>query len=555
MFQKWSNKFVTKFIFITGGVVSSLGKGISTSSIAALLQAHGYKIRIKKLDPYLNIDPGTMSPFQHGEVFVTDDGAETDLDIGHYERFTGISASKSDSITSGKIYSKLLLKERSGDYLGGTVQVIPHVTNLIKEFILEESELVDFLLCEIGGTVGDIEGLPYFEAIRQLGYELGKDNVIYIHLTLIPYLKHASELKTKPTQHSVKELRSIGIQPDIILCRSEKKIPDNERKKIGLFCNLKEENVIPSQDLDCIYRIPLSYHHEGIDKQILNIMNLSCKTDVDLTKWHEIDKNNKLINGKVRIAIVGKYHSYKDSYKSLIESFKHIEIYHKHKVELIWIETSNLTQDNIAEKFEQIDGIVIPGGFGKRGVEQKILAIKYARIHKIPFFGICLGMQLAVIEFARNVLNITDAHSSEFNLNCTPIFDLMSNQKKENNLENKSSKANIGGTLRLGKYTCILEKESNIYKIYDSEKIEERHRHRYEFNVKFKEVFINSGLAISGMSIDKKYVETIEVKDHPWFIGVQYHPEYKSKPFSPHPLFISFIYSAINQQKVNYVKS
>ena len=557
MFQKWSNKFVTKFIFITGGVVSSLGKGISTSSIAALLQAHGYKLRIKKLDPYLNIDPGTMSPFQHGEVFVTDDGTETDLDLGHYERFTGISASKSDSITSGKIYSKLLFKERRGDYLGGTVQVIPHVTNLIKEFILDESNLVDFVLCEIGGTVGDIEALPYFEAIRQLGYELGKENVIYIHLTLVPYLKHASELKTKPTQHSVKELRSIGIQPDIILCRSEKKIPDNERQKIGLFCNLKEENIIQSQDLDCIYKIPLAYHYEGIDRQILKIINLPYKDDVDLSKWQDIDRNNKLIKGKVRIALVGKYHSYKDSYKSLIEAFKHAEIYHKYKIELVWVGTNNLTDDNIADKLANIDGIVIPGGFGKRGVEEKIKAIKYARVNKIPFFGICLGMQLAVIEFARNVLNIADAHSSEFNLKCTPIFDLMSNQKDDNNLENKSTKASIGGTLRLGRYTCVLKNNSKIHKIYNSKKIEERHRHRYEFNVKFMERFTSSGLVFSGMASNDKYVETVEIKDHPWFIGVQYHPEYKSKPFSPHPLFISFIHCTINKQKIedgDYVK-
>lgn len=538
---------MTKFIFITGGVVSSLGKGIATSSIASLLQAHGYKLRIKKLDPYLNIDPGTMSPFQHGEVFVTDDGTETDLDLGHYERFTGISAKKSDSITSGKIYSKLLLKERRGDYLGGTVQVIPHVTNLIKDFILNESKLVDFLLCEIGGTVGDIEGLPYFEAIRQLGYELGKGNVIYIHLTLVPYLKHASELKTKPTQHSVKELRSIGIQPDIILCRSEKRIPEHERKKIGLFCNIKEENVIQSQDQDSIYKIPLAYHQEGIDKQILKIVNLPYNYNADLSIWKDIEKNNKLIKGKVKIAVVGKYNSYKDSYKSLIEAFKHAEIYHKFKVELVWIEAGNSNDKNALEKLEHVDGIVIPGGFGKRGVEEKIIAIKFARINKIPFFGICLGMQLATIEFARNVLHIPNAHSTEFDLECTNIFDLMQNQIKENNLENKSSKTKIGGTLRLGTYKCILEKNSLIQNIYKSIQIEERHRHRYEFNINFMSNFMNSDLSFSGMSCDNKYVETIELKNHPWFIGVQYHPEYKSRPFSPHPLFISFIDSVINK--------
>ncbi len=540
---------MTKFIFITGGVVSSLGKGISSSSIAALLQAHGYKLRIRKLDPYLNIDPGTMNPYQHGEVFVTDDGTETDLDLGHYERFTGICAKKTDSLTSGKIYSKLLLKERRGDYLGRTVQVIPHVTNLIKEFILNESGALDFLLCEIGGTVGDIEGLPYFEAIRQLGYELGRENVVYIHLTLIPYLKHVSELKTKPTQHSVKELRSIGIQPDIILCRSEKKIPDNERKKIGLFCNIKEENVIQSQDLDCIYKIPLAYHEEEIDKQIFKIVNLPYNQEADLSGWKQLRNNSRLIKGRVRVAIVGKYYLYQDSYKSLIEAFKHSEIYHKCKVELIWIEINNLNDQNITGKFKNIDGIVIPGGFGKRGVDEKITAIKYARENYIPFFGICLGMQLAVIEFAKNILKITDAHSTEFNTNCTNIFDLMNDQIKENNLETKSTTAKIGGTLRLGKYQCILKNNSKIQQIYNVHKIEERHRHRYEFNARYQGKFKDSGLKFSGISFDKKYVEVIELNDHPWFIGVQYHPEYKSKPFSPHPLFLSFVNAVIEKSR------
>ena len=538
---------MTKFIFITGGVVSSLGKGISSSSIAALLQAHGYKLRLKKLDPYLNVDPGTMSPFQHGEVFVTDDGSETDLDLGHYERFTGICTKKSDSVTSGKIYSKLLSKERSGDYLGATVQVIPHVTDLIKEFILDESNLFDFLLCEIGGTVGDIEGLPYFEAIRQLGYELGKENVIYIHLTLIPYLKHTSELKTKPTQHSVKELRSIGIQPDIILCRSEKVISNDQRKKIGLFCNIKEENVVQSYDLDCIYKMPLVYHKEGIDKQILKIVNLPYNQQVDLSVWQQLESNIKLIKGKVRVAIVGKYYSYKDSYKSLIESLKHSEIYHQCKVELVWIEISDLNHKNITARFQNVNGIIIPGGFGKRGVEAKIIAITYARENKIPFLGICLGMQLAVIEFARNILKISDAHSTEFNVNCTNIFDLLNDQTENNNLEQQSLKAKIGGTLRLGKFECILKKNSKIQKIYKKEKIEERFRHRYEFNTKFEKSFKNSGLVFSGVSSNKKYIKVIELNDHPWFIGVQYHPEYKSKPFIPHVLFVSFIGSVMKQ--------
>ena len=541
---------MTKFIFITGGVVSSLGKGISSSSIAALLQAHGYKLRIKKLDPYLNVDPGTMSPFQHGEIFVTDDGGETDLDLGHYERFTGICAKKSDSVTSGQIYSKLLLKERGGHYLGATVQVIPHVTDLIKEFILDGSELIDFLLCEIGGTIGDIEGLPYFEAIRQLGYELGKENVIYIHLTLIPYLKHTSELKTKPTQHSVKELRSIGIQPDIVLCRSEKKISDHQRKKIGLFCNIKEENVVQSYDLDCIYRMPLVYHQEGIDKQILKIVKLPYNKKLDLSLWKQLERSIKLTKEKVRVAIVGKYYLYKDSYKSLIESLKHSEIYHKCKVELVWIETSDLDHHNVITRFQNINGIIIPGGFGKRGVEEKIIAIKYARENNIPFLGICLGMQLAVIEFARNILKISDAHSTEFNVDCTNIFDLLNDQAKDNNLEQQSLKAKIGGTLRLGKFECILKKNSKVQKIYKKKKIEERYRHRYEFNTKFEKKFKDSGLIFSGVSSDKKYIKVIELNNHPWFIGVQYHPEYKSKPFVPHVLFLSFIKSVMKRSNI-----
>ncbi|WPX96302.1 CTP synthase [Candidatus Bandiella euplotis] len=536
---------MARFIFITGGVVSSLGKGISTSSIAALLQAHGYKLRIKKLDPYLNVDPGTMSPLQHGEVFVTDDGAETDMDLGHYERFTGIASRKSDSVTSGQIYSKLLAKERAGDYLGGTVQVIPHVTDLIKEFILDGKEEVDFMLCEIGGTVGDIEGLPYFEAIRQLGYELEKENVLYVHLTLIPYLRSASELKTKPTQHSVKELRSIGIQPDIILCRGEKKLMHNERKKIGLFCNIKEENVIQSQDVNSIYDIPLDYHEERLDYQILKSLNLPYKQDVDLSVWRSIKNNQSLIQGRVKIAIVGKYDSYQDSYKSLIESFKHAELFHKRKVELVWVNSENLTASNVVEKLKNVNGIVVPGGFGKRGVEGKIEVIKFARTQKIPFLGICLGMQLAVIEYARNVLNLENANSTEFDIHCQNVIDIMDDQIEGNNLEKLSETREIGGTMRLGSYKCQLKTNSKIHKAYGKTFIEERHRHRYEFNGDFKKSFESSGLSLAGISLDNKYVETIEVDEHPWFIAVQFHPEYKSKPFEPHPLFVSFVDCAI----------
>jgi CTP synthase len=540
---------VAKFIFVTGGVVSSLGKGIATASIAALLQAHGYRLRIKKLDPYLNVDPGTMSPSQHGEVFVTDDGTETDMDLGHYERFTDITAKKSDSVTSGQIYFDIISQERRGDYLGNTVQVIPHVTDIIKAFILREEEPVDFILCEIGGTVGDIEGLPYFETIRQLGYELGKENVLYIHLTLVPYLKSISELKTKPTQHSVKELRSIGIQPDIILCRGEMRVPYDERKKIGLFCNIKEENVIQSQDVSSIYDIPLMYHEENVDKQILKLLKLPHNADVDLSLWKSIQSNKNAINGKIRVAIVGKYHSFQEAYKSLVESFKHTELHYKCRVELLWIDSDNLDDNNVSAELSGVNGIVVPGGFGARGINGKIAAIKFARLNKIAFFGICLGMQLAVIEYARNVLDLKNANSTEFDANCQNVVDLMQNQLSGNNLHKTSSKKKIGGTMRLGAYKCKLKNGSKIRQIYDAENIEERHRHRYEFNPDFTDKFINSNLLLSGISLCQGYVESIEIKDHPWFIAVQFHPEYKSRPFAPHPLLISFVGSLIKKSK------
>ena len=537
---------MTKFIFVTGGVVSSLGKGISISSIAVLLKSQGYKIRIKKLDPYLNIDPGTMNPIQHGEVFVTCDGAETDLDLGHYERFTGISAKKTDSITSGKIYSKLLTKERSGDYLGITVQVIPHVTNLIKEFILNQNKYVDFILCEIGGTVGDIEGLPYFETIKQIRHELGKNNAICIHLTLVPYLKHALELKTKPTQHSVRELRSTGVQPDIVLCRGEKKIPEHEKKKIGLFCNIEESNIIQSQNLQSIYKIPLVYHKEKVDKQILKIMKLPYKNNADLCIWKDISGKSRFVGKNINIAIITKYHSCKDSYKSIIESFKHVEIYLKNKIQLIWIKAESISDNNALNKLNGIDGILIPGGFGNRGINGKIAAIKFARTKQIPLLGICLGMQLAVIEFARNVLNIKSANSSEFSSECINIFHLIKKNKNKSVVQ-----LTIGGTLRLGSCECYLQKNTKIQRIYKTLQIKERHRHRYEFNTKLINKFIGSNLKFSAKSFNGEYIEAIELQNHPWFIGVQYHPEYKSRPFTPHPLFISFVKSMINIKNIN----
>jgi CTP synthase len=539
---------MTRFIFITGGVVSSLGKGLASASLGALLQARNYKIRLKKLDPYLNVDPGTMSPYQHGEVFVTDDGAETDLDLGHYERFTGVPARKGDNTTAGRIYSELLAKERRGDYLGGTVQVIPHVTDLIKNFIKEDTKDVDFVLCEIGGTVGDIEALPFFEAIRQMGYELGPSKSIYIHLTLVPFISAAKELKTKPTQHSVKELRSIGIQPNILLCRSDREIPLKERQKIALFCNIPQDCVIQALDQKNIYHVPISYHHEGLDKQVLKYFNLATKSKPKLEKWHNIINFAENRTKEVHIAIVGKYNKLKDAYKSLIEAFDHAGIYHKSVVKLIWVSASHLTNDNVKEKLQNVDGIMVPGGFGSRGSEGKIHAIKYARTNKIPYFGICLGMQLASIEIARSILKIVNASSTEFTSNCTNIIGLLTEWEKSGKIEKRSASENLGGTMRLGAYDCVLQKNTLTYQVYGATKISERHRHRYEFNTNFKEKFEKAGVVFSGISPDKKLVEILELKDHPWFIGVQFHPELKSKPFAPHPLFISFIQAALKKR-------
>jgi len=536
---------MAQYIFVTGGVVSSLGKGLTSASLASLLQLRGFKVRIRKLDPYLNVDPGTMNPFQHGEVFVTDDGAETDLDLGHYERFTDISATKSDNITSGSIYSDIIKKERKGDFLGGTVQVIPHVTNHIKKFISHKVNDEDFIICEIGGTVGDIESLPFLEAIRQFSNEIGKKNSLFIHLTLVPYMKASGELKTKPTQHSVKELRSIGIQPDIIICRTERNIPIPERKKISLFCNVKIENVIQTIDVKTIYEAPISFNKEKLDQRVLEYFKIKYKKSINLKKWKKI--TNILLNSKktVNIGIIGKYVNLKDAYKSLDEALSHGGISNKIKVNLIRIESDKLLPKNLNNIISKLSGILIPGGFGKRGTEGKIEAIKYARTNNVPFFGICFGMQMAIIEAARNLLKINNASSSEFGNSCTPVVGLLNEWKKGKKMI-KGSEKNLGGTMRLGLYDAVISKNTNIYKIYKTNKIKERHRHRYEVNINYKEAFEKKGLIFSALSPDGLLPEIVELKNHPWFIGVQFHPEFRSRPFNPHPLFSSFIQAAKN---------
>ena len=540
---------MTRYVFVTGGVVSSLGKGLSSASLASLLQLRGFKVRIRKLDPYLNVDPGTMNPFQHGEVFVTDDGAETDLDIGHYERFTGISATKSDNITTGGIYSDIIKKERRGDYLGGTVQVVPHVTDRIKKFISQDVKDEDFIICEIGGTVGDIESLPFLEAIRQFSNDIGKNNSLFIHLTLVPYMKASEELKTKPTQHSVKELRSLGIQPDIIICRSEKKIPTMERKKISLFCNVDIENVIETIDVRTIYEAPISFHKEKLDDRVLSYFKIKSKKSPNLTKWKNITSKVLSSRKDVNIGIIGKYVNLKDAYKSLDEALIHGGISNNLKVNLTRIDSENLKIQNIKSLLKDVSGVLIPGGFGKRGSEGKIAAIKYARLNNIPFFGICFGMQMAIIEAARNLLNIKNASTSEFGNNCTPVVGLLEEWNKGKKTF-KGSEKNLGGTMRLGLYDAILKSNSLISKIYSMKKIKERHRHRYEVNIKYKEQFEKKGLIFSALSPDGMLPEIIELKNHPWFIGVQFHPEFRSTPFIPHPLFSSFIKAAeINKRR------
>ncbi len=534
---------MTRYIFVTGGVVSSLGKGLSSASLAYLLKSRGYKVGIRKLDPYLNVDPGTMNPFQHGEVFVTEDGAETDLDLGHYERFTDQNLSSSDNITTGKIYSEILKKERKGEYLGKTVQVIPHVTNEIKKFIKNNSKKFDFLICEIGGTVGDIEGLPFLEAIRQFSNENGKKNCLFIHLTLVPFIKSSDEIKTKPTQHSVKELRSIGIQPDIIICRSEISIPIDQRKKISLFCNVPFENVIETVDVRTIYEAPISFSKEKLDTQVLKYFNINSKKKPNLSPWKKVTNTVLRSKSSVKIAVVGKYVDLKDAYKSLDEALIHGGISNSSKVDLIKIDSEKLKINQIKSLLKNVQGILIPGGFGRRGTEGKIQCINYARKNNIPFLGICFGMQLALIEFARNVLKIKNANSTEISKKCTSIVGLIEEWEKDGVIH-KGTLKKLGGTMRLGSYKSKLKKNSLINKIYKTDLIHERHRHRYEVNIKFKDRFEKKGLIFSGLSPDNLLPETIEILDHPWFIGVQFHPEFKSRPLNPHPLFASFIKAA-----------
>lgn len=539
---------MTRFIFITGGVVSSLGKGLASAALGALLQARGFKVRLRKLDPYLNVDPGTMSPYQHGEVYVTDDGAETDLDLGHYERFTAVDARKSDNVTTGRIYSDVIAKERRGDYLGATIQVIPHVTDAIKQFVVSDLEDEDFILCEIGGTVGDIEGLPFLEAIRQLGNDLGRERAMYVHLTLVPYIAAAGELKTKPTQHSVKELLSLGIQPDMLVCRADRPLPDGERRKIGLFCNVREDAVIPALDAESIYEVPIRYHAEGMDDVVCRHFGLNAPAP-DLTTWKDIHVRKTKPEGEVTIAVVGKYTVLPDAYKSLSEALDHGGIANNVRVKLNWIESEIFEGEDAVHRLEDVHGILVPGGFGERGAEGKIAAATFAREHNVPYFGICFGMQMAVIEAARNLAGIKDASSTEFGETKQPLVGLMKEWLKGNALEKRAANGDLGGTMRLGAYACELTDGSKVRGIYGQETISERHRHRYEVNTGYREQLEKAGMLFSGMSPDGILPEIVEIPDHPWYIGVQFHPELKSKPFDAHPLFTSFIRAAINQSR------
>ncbi|MFC5583485.1 CTP synthase [Nitratireductor kimnyeongensis] len=541
---------MARYVFITGGVVSSLGKGIAAAALGALLQARGYRVRIRKLDPYLNVDPGTMSPYQHGEVFVTDDGAETDLDLGHYERFTGRSANKQDNITTGRIYQNILEKERRGDYLGATVQVIPHVTDEIKQFVLEGNDDYDFVLCEIGGTVGDIEAMPFLEAIRQLGNELPRGNAVYVHLTLMPWIPAAGELKTKPTQHSVKELRSIGIAPDILLVRADREIPAEERRKLSLFCNVRESAVIQALDVAHIYDVPLAYHREGLDSEVLAAFGIDPAPKPRMERWDEVADRIHNPEGQVTIAVVGKYTGLKDAYKSLIEALSHGGMANRVRVKLEWIEAEIFEKEDPAPWLEKVHGILVPGGFGERGAEGKILAAKFARERKVPYFGICFGMQMACIEAARSLAGIENASSTEFGPTSEPVVGLMTEWLKGNMLEKRTASGDLGGTMRLGAYESKLIEGSKIAAIYGSEDISERHRHRYEVNIGYRQKLEECGLVFAGLSPDGVLPETVEYPDHPWFIGVQYHPELKSKPFEPHPLFASFIEAAVEQSRL-----
>jgi CTP synthase len=543
---------MARFIFITGGVVSSLGKGLMAASLAALLQARGFRVRIRKFDPYLNVDPGTMSPYQHGEVYVTDDGAETDLDLGHYERFTGVSARQSDNVTSGRIYQTIIQKERRGDYLGATVQVIPHVTDAIKEFALAETDDLDFVLCEIGGTVGDIESLPFIEAIRQLRNDLGRDQTLSIHVTLVPYISAAGELKTKPTQHSVRELTSLGIQPDILLCRCEKPLPDTERAKIAAFCNVRKEAVIPALDAESIYSVPLQYHGEGLDDEVLRAFGIIDAPSPDLSAWYDIMDRYSNAEGDVTIGIVGKYVGLQDAYKSLSEALIHGGMANRVRVQIKWLDAELFEEDEaaLAAKLEPMHAILVPGGFGERGSEGKIAAVKFAREHNVPFFGICLGMQMACVEAARNTAGIANASTSEFGDTDEPIVGLITEWMTEEGLQKRSAGGDLGGTMRLGAYDAKLDGNSHIASIYATSEISERHRHRYEVNSHYVNALEAGGLQFAGMSPDGQLPETVERPDHPWFIGVQFHPELKSRPFNPHPLFASFIKAAVDQSRL-----
>ena len=542
---------MTRFVFITGGVVSSLGKGIASAALGALLQSRGYHVCMRKLDPYLNVDPGTMSPYQHGEVFVTDDGAETDLDLGHYERFTGVSASKLDNATTGKIYSEVIAKERRGDYLGATVQVIPHITDAIKDVVLRESAGFDFVLVEIGGTVGDIESLPFLEAIRQLGNELTAERAMFVHLTLVPYIPSAGELKTKPTQHSVKELQNVGIQPQMLICRCDRPIPDAERRKIASFCNVRTEAVIPALDIDTIYAVPISYHEAGMDREVLRHFQLPYEDEPDLTRWARIVDAVRAPEGTVRIAVVGKYTNLLDSYKSLAEALAHGGIANRVKVQLDWIDAQVFEQPDSVHQLDGVHGILVPGGFGERGTIGKIAAVRFARERLVPFFGICFGMQMAVIEAARNLALLPNASSTEFGPCDEPVVGLLTEWARGNDIERRRAGGDLGGTMRLGAFEAALADDSLVRQIYGgASHISERHRHRYEVNIHYREALEATGLRFSGLSPDGVLPEIIEYPNHPWFIGVQYHPELKSKPFAPHPLFEGFIAAAVKQSRL-----
>ncbi|GAJ27717.1 CTP synthase [Acidomonas methanolica] len=542
---------MTRFVFITGGVVSSLGKGIASAALASLLQARGYTVRMRKLDPYLNVDPGTMSPYQHGEVFVTDDGAETDLDLGHYERFTGVHARKTDNATTGRIYSDVIARERRGDYLGATVQVIPHITDAIKEAVIVDTDRYDFVLVEIGGTVGDIESLPFLESIRQLRNDLGHDRTMCVHLTLLPYIPAAGELKTKPTQHSVKELQNVGIQPQMLLCRCDRPIPENERRKIASFCNVRQEAVIAALDIDTIYACPISYHKEGMDREVLRYFNLPTEDAPDLSKWEHIVEAIRNPEGEVRIAVVGKYTALLDSYKSLIEALLHGGIANRVKVRIDWVESEIFEKSETAiHQLADVHGILVPGGFGERGSEGKIEAVRFAREHDIPFFGICFGMQMAVIECARNLAGISKASSTEFGPTEEPVVGLMTEWARGNELLRRRENGEMGGTMRLGAYPATLGDGTRAAAIYGTTNVRERHRHRYEVNVHYRDRLEATGLRFSGMSPDNILPEVVEYPDHPWFVAVQYHPEYLSKPFDPHPLFASFIDAAVRKARL-----